>query len=375
MANRITGSTDVTGAISVRPKTVKSLLIVCENGSTAVSGKAESERIYTVTGTNDASTKFGTKVANIVKVLINNGVDNIKCIAVGEYGNEKAYTTAAKAYEGALDKTLGDTSIKTIILDVAVSEIITVLKSHLAKAEGEDMFRYGVIGLTSTDVDSAVTEVGSINEKRIFAPFPNFVDESNLELDGIYAAAGLASLIMTETSDPAMPMNGVEMVGFGGTTMPLLKSQRTILEQGGVTGIVGVGAPAVWRLVTTRTKDANGDADPIWHEGTTLFIADDVLECYLKELVGVIPIIVVELLKRPNIKRNDFIVGIVRRFIDEGNVFMHCLFHIDGPVNAMNRLKALLEAFLQLVAALEVFRHQIAVPDVGGQPIGRGAIR
>ena len=88
-----------------------------------------------------------------------------------------------------------------------------------------------------------------------------------------------------------------------------------------------------------------------------------------------IPIIVVELLKRPNIKRNDFIVGIVRRFIDEGNVFMHCLFYIDGPANAMNRLKALLEAFLQLVAALEVFRHQIAVVDVGGQPIGRGVIR
>ena len=50
-------------------------------------------------------------------------------------------------------------------------------------------------------------------------------------------------------------------------------------------------------------------------------IAADVLKRYLKELVGVIPIIVVELLKRPNIKRNDFVVGIVRRFIDEGNVF------------------------------------------------------
>ena len=284
MANRITGSTDVTGAISVRPKTAKSLLIVCENKSVAVSGKADPEKIYTITGTNDADTKFGATVASLVKVLINNGVDNIKCIAVAEYGDSKTYTTAAKAYEGALDKTLGDTSIKTIILDVTTSDIVTILKSHLSKAENEDMFRYGVIGLTSTDVDAAVTEVSSINEKRLFAPFPNFVDESNTTLSGIYAAAGLASLIMTETSDPAMPMNGVEMIGFGGTAMPLLKSQRTTLEQGGVTGIVGIGAPAVWRLVTTRTKDSNGDGDPIWHEGTTLFIADDVLETVITTL-------------------------------------------------------------------------------------------
>ena len=55
-------------------------------------------------------------------------------------------------------------------------------------------------------------------------------------------------------------------------------------------------------------------------------IAADVLKRYLKELVGVIAIIVMELLKRPNIKRDDFVVGIVRRFVDKRNVlFVHCL--------------------------------------------------
>lgn len=273
MANRITGTTDTTGAISVRPKMAKSLLIVC-----AGTGSATPNTIYTVSGTGDATTKFGETVAKLVKILINNGADNIKCISTDSDGG-------AEGYESALDASLADNSIKAIILDTTTSEIVATLKSHLAKAEGEDMFRYGVVGLTATEVDAAVTEVASINDKRMFASFPHFVDAENKTLTGIYGAAGLASKIMTETSDPAMPMNGVEIIGFGGTTMPLLKAQKTTLEQGGITGIVGGnGTPTIWRLVTTRTKDGDGVADPIWHEGTTLFIADDILETVISTL-------------------------------------------------------------------------------------------
>lgn len=272
MANRITGSTDTTGAISVRPKSAKSLLLVCKGA-----GSATPNVMHTVVGTNDAKTKFGETASKLVKILINNGVDNIKCINVSTTGDAAAYTAA-------MDASLADNSIKVVILDTVVPDIVTALKSHLAKAEGEDMFRYGVVGLTATTTDAAVEEVEAINDKRMFAPFPNLVDAENNTLDGIYAAAGLGALIMTETSDPAMPMNGVELIGFGGVSMPLLKADKTTLEQGGITGIVGNSAPSIWRLVTTHTTDADGKADPIWHEGTTLFIADDVLETVINTL-------------------------------------------------------------------------------------------
>lgn len=271
MANRITGSTDTTGAISVRPKSAKSLLLVCKG-----TGTATPNIMHTVVGTNDAKTKFGETASKLVKILINNGVDNIKCVNVSTTGDAAAYTAA-------MDASLADNSIKVVILDTVVPDIVTALKSHLAKAEGEDMFRYGVVGLTATTSDAAVEEVEAINDKRVFAPFPNLVDAENNALDGIYAAAGLGALIMTETSDPAMPMNGVELIGFGGVSMPLLKADKITLEQGGVTGIVG-NTPSVWRLVTTRTTSSDGEADPIWHEGTTLFIADDVLETVINTL-------------------------------------------------------------------------------------------
>lgn len=281
MANRITGSTDTTGAISVRPRSEKSLLLVCNSTATGTD-KAVPNTVYTVTGTSDANTKFGETVSKLVKVLINNGVDNIKCVTIDADLVTSDGGTAA--YEKAMNASLADTSIKAVIIDVTTSEVVTALKTHLATAEGEDMFRYGVVGLSASTVDAAVTEVNAINDKRIFAPYPNFVDTSNTTLTGIYAAAGLAALIMTETSDPAMPMNGVEFVGFGGVTQTLMKAERTTLEQGGVTAIVGNSSPSVWRLVTTRTKDSGGVADPIWHEGTTLFIADDVLETVITTL-------------------------------------------------------------------------------------------
>ena len=276
MANRITGSTDTTGAISVRPKSAKSLLLVCKSTASGT-GAAIPNRIYAVTGTADATAKFGETAAKLVKIMINNGVNNIKCVATATAGDAAAYTAA-------MDASLSDNAIKVIVIDSTESDIVEALSAHLAKAEAEDMFRYGVVGLAATTASAAVTEVADINDKRIFAPFPHLVDADNNTLTGIYAAAGLASLIMTETSDPAMPMNGVEFVGFGGVSMPLLKADKNTLEQGGVTAIVNGNNPYVWRLVTTRTKDESGATDMIWHESTTLFIADDVLETMINTL-------------------------------------------------------------------------------------------
>ena len=75
MANRITGSTDTTGAISVRPRSAKSLLLVCKSSAVG-DGVATPNTIYTITGTADANAKFGETASKLVKILINNGVDN-----------------------------------------------------------------------------------------------------------------------------------------------------------------------------------------------------------------------------------------------------------------------------------------------------------
>ena len=280
MANRITGSTDTTSSISIRARSMKSVLLVCEKAAT---GSATAEQIYPVSGTSDAYTKFGEKVSKLVKILINNGVDNIKCVAIGEYGADEEYTDKASAYAAAMNASLVDKGIMVIITDSTDATVASAMKTHLAVAESEDMFRYGVVGLSATTIEEAVAEVSSINSERVFAPFPHFVDDSGIVLDGAYGAAGMAALILTETSDPAMPMNNVEFRGFGGTSMVLLKSDRTTLEQAGITAIVGGSTPTIWRLVTTRLKSGE-TGDPTWHDGTTIFIADNVLESVITTL-------------------------------------------------------------------------------------------
>ena len=73
--------------------------MICENDN----GSAIAEKIYNITGTADAKTKFGSKVHDLVKILINNNVSNIKCISIGTYGTEMSnkYSTVDAAYDGA----------------------------------------------------------------------------------------------------------------------------------------------------------------------------------------------------------------------------------------------------------------------------------
>ena len=76
MANKITGSTDTSGALTVIPNIPKSVLVVARvAGSTTKS--VEPKKIFQIYGTADAIASFGADsiAPKIVKVLIANGVD------------------------------------------------------------------------------------------------------------------------------------------------------------------------------------------------------------------------------------------------------------------------------------------------------------
>ena len=67
MANKVTGKTDTTGALTTAPMTPKSLIIV---GTSANSDKA-TKKIFSIAGSADAAAAFGDGiVSKMVKVLI-----------------------------------------------------------------------------------------------------------------------------------------------------------------------------------------------------------------------------------------------------------------------------------------------------------------
>lgn len=281
MANLITGSTDTTGALSVLPGSGKTVCIVASGGT---SPSVVAETIFNIVGIADAKAKFGNDAdaVKLVDILVNNGVTNIKGIMVGKVGESPApYTTDVLAYEAAFNKLMSDSYIDIIIYDKDDATIHAEIKDHLDTAEAEDMFRYAVVGASASADNVALAAMAlGINNKRVFLAGPSTVDGSNVAQSGIYAAAGLAALIATETSDPALPMNGVEMRGFGGVSRVLTKAERSTLVNAGVTPVYSSpsGRPTVFRLVTTYTKNTQAEADPTWQEGTTIFIADDLMK-------------------------------------------------------------------------------------------------
>lgn len=271
MANKVTGRTDTSGALTTAPSILKSILVVGtkkENSTTEV----KENTVFGITGTADAKAVFGDNavVEKIVKVLIQNGADYINGMILG---------SSETAMADALEASMADKSIKVIITEGNDTTTIAALKDHLTLCENNDMFRYGVIAPTEEASATQTTLVAfakTVDSDRIFIP-STLPTLNGTVVDPQVAAAGLGALIMTETDDPALPMNGVAMAGYSGLARTMLESEMKILANNGITPLYLEGtAPTVYRLVTSCVTDESKHV--IWQEGTTRFIADYVLE-------------------------------------------------------------------------------------------------
>lgn len=271
MANKVTGTTDTSGALTATPSASKSILIVSKvNGEQT--NAIEANKIFQIVGTADATAIFGadnTIASKMVRVLIANGVSNIKGMIIpdGEEGTELADT---------LQASLQDKTVKIVLACDNTEETITAMKDHLVVAESNDLFRYSVFAPNTDVVEQAdlVAFANSIDCNRIFIPSTPFMVGTSMAEPQL-TASGLAAAIMVETDDPALPMNGVGIAGFSGLSRILLDSEMNALVNAGITPFyeeAGNTNPTIYRLVTSA-KD-----DEVWKEGSTRFIADHVLE-------------------------------------------------------------------------------------------------
>lgn len=281
MANKIIGRTDTTGNVSIVTNSDRAVLLVG-------SGDDETKEVlFQINSTTEASTHFGSKsnAPEIVRILIRNGVTNIKGICIGEVGDAKPYTKETDAYAAALAKSMSAEDIMCVVLDKSDKTLYSTVKDHLAKAETEDMYRYAVVGCGSAvnTTTLAIAEATAIDSDRIVIPYPNMVDDAGTVVDGSITAAGVAAAIVTQTNDPALPVSGVSMSGYGGVATKLPKNEFDMLCNGCVVPIyVEGGVPYIYRLVTTAQKSGGGDS--IWHDATTRLIADNVLDSVMAKL-------------------------------------------------------------------------------------------
>ena len=308
MANKITGSTDTSGALTVIPNIPKSVLVVARVAGSATKS-VEPKKIFQIYGTADAIASFGVDsiAPKIVKVLIANGVDNIKGIIVPEAPESSAEDTT---YKDSLEVSMLDKTIKCIITDSDDAKVIAAVKDHLTVAESNDMFRYSVFGTTKTTQAELAQFAKTVDSNRIFIVAPQMLIGTENAHQQI-CAAGLTAAIMVETSDPALPMNGVNIKGFSGVGILMLSAEMDALVKAGVTPIYDEDmTPAIWRLVTSAQNDQ------VWQEGSTRFIADYVLES-------------VENMLRKNYKRTKNVTRVLNAIRDDVKLTLQTLNELE----------------------------------------------
>ena len=300
MANKVTGSTDASGALTTIPKAVKSVLVIGKVKGEATDKTIKEKEIFAITGTADAIAVFGSEsiTQKIVRTLIAGGCDNIRGIVVP--------ATGETALADALEVTMSDNTIKCIVADSNDTATVSAVKDHLIVAESNDKFRYACFAPSAENTASQTKLTAyakTIDYNRIFIPGATLL-QSDAEADPQVIAAGLAAAIMTETDDPALPLNGVTLKGFNGMQRTMLESEMNALANAGVTPIYMEGStPAIFRLVTSKTDDQ------VWQEGTTRFIADYVLESN-------------ETLLRANYKRTKNVTRILNAIRDDIKINM-----------------------------------------------------
>lgn len=284
MANRVHGTTDTSGALSGNASLEKYALIVGEvSAAEEESVTTTPEKIFTIGGVSEAKSKFGSNsvVSEIVATLLRNGCDSIKGIVIDEYGVGKTYTTKSAAITAALEKTYADETIRVILIDSTTSTDVSAVTAHLTTAESYDLFRMFVTaGGNAQSLSDAQTAAKAIDNDRTFYVYPNMVNADGTAVGGVVTAAGVAAVIMTETKDPALPLNGVTIAGFSGVEKVLAPTDKENCHKNCITGLYPAnGTAAIYRLVTTSTGQ-------VFKEGTTRMIADTVLETVENRIRG-----------------------------------------------------------------------------------------
>lgn len=278
----VIGSTDTSNALPVSMGRAKSICLICKAGSDSTGPESTLLPIFSM---GDATKKIGnnTTALDMIKVFIRNRVSQIY-VMIAPMDSE---TEPKPMYKETLKLSLQH-SIDIVMIDSAIQTDLLLLKDHLDEAELEDKYRYTVGSISTTTNEEVLSYQELVNHSRVFIPIPELTDiDTALPVGPQVTSAALASLIATETVDPALPMNGVEPKGFGGVSRILSKTELNTMVDNGITPFTaqGLGDTAtVYRLVTSYTKDGV-ELDPTWQEGTTRFIADDVLDSVRKRIL------------------------------------------------------------------------------------------
>jgi phage tail sheath gpL-like len=266
MGLKVTTTLDGQAGMAALGREARRVVIIGQSGS------GTDNKLVDIFSKSQALTEFTS--GNIVDILIESCFPNrIERVAAVKIANILATDTQVDIdakYKTALDAILAEKQIGLIILDTNASSVVGIAKTHCDNATAENRPRKLVSW-------GGTTEAGSANSGRVWVVDDNVINADGADLNGMHAAAAVATVISLET-DPALPVHGLKLRGFGGVKTKKTIAEMDTLADGGVIPLEQVGGDVViYRGVTSYTKDSTGNPDPTYSDISTMEIIDTVV--------------------------------------------------------------------------------------------------
>ncbi len=231
-------------------------------GCAAIGEKGAALGVTRIASRAAAAAAFGEGgITELISLALRNGAGAVyaRCLASG---------AQAADYAAAFAELAETEGISAVLCDSRAAAVHAALKESILSAGEASRYRIGVAEVAGTTAEK-IAAAAAVNCERMVLVA---ADENNAA--GAVAAA--LSGVMAATADPALPLNGAELLGV---TAPTYWSDDEVnsLVRGGVTLTESAaGSPCVLRAVTSRTT-TGGAADSTWREVTTVRIIDELI--------------------------------------------------------------------------------------------------
>lgn len=224
-------------------------------------GSAEDGAVAEICSIMQAREKFsGGNMTSLCEILLKNGAYKIYTLAAEDGDYATAFAELMK---------YGD--IRFMVCDSRDAEVHKSMFETIAAGDEQGKYRIGIVESGEESREALCQAAAALGSERM-------VLVSHHETEGTPGAVAAAVCgAAASGEDPALPLNGAQLLGLGDIGENFSDADVSLLISGGVTPIETLyGSRSIIRGVTTRTKTA-GTADPTWREVNTVMIIDHMM--------------------------------------------------------------------------------------------------
>lgn len=254
-------SVEVTGSLSggKNGKTV---------GLAAVAAEGEKGVCVRLTSRAEAVEAFGADcpMTALAEILFINGAGVVEAVPAA-VGSEDT-----PDYEAAFAALMEKETVSVMVCDSGDADVHGSMRTAIMGASENSKYRIGIAEVALAAEDAAA-RARQLNYERMVLVCPACREPAATAGETAAALAG----VIAGGSDPALPINGAELLGAEVCDRRFSDAEVMTLVRGGVTPVERSGeAVYAIRGVTTRTTTAD-EEDATWRELTTVLIIDDVI--------------------------------------------------------------------------------------------------